>query len=267
MDIQSAIKYGLMVKEAERVGDDGDPTSYNPPAGYTFIQAFFANDLKTDISPDGRDYVPFGFVARSPAPASEFVVAIRGTDNIWEWIQDASFGKIPCPILTGSGDTEDGFTNLYSTLRIGPTDGSPTLINYLGGLVGGTGNATVTVCGHSLGSAIATLLALDLAGNQNISPLVFTFASPNVGDSLFAATYNRLVPNTTRIVDGPDIVPQLPPSFLIGYEPVGVTFGLTPGQNVNPGILCYHHLTTYLYLLGLIAGGAAMPLDPECQPQ
>lgn len=266
MDIHSAINYGLMVREAERIGDDGDTTAYHPPAGYTFVQAIFANDLKTDISPDGRDYVPFGYVARSAAPANEFVVAIRGTDNIWEWIQDASFGKITCPFLQGSGDSEDGFTNLYSTLRIGLTDGCPRLVDHLRELVTRTPGATITVCGHSLGSAIATLLALDLAGNVGLHPTVYTFASPNVGDSQFAATYNRLVPNTWRLVVGPDIIPQLPPGFLFGYEPAGATFGLTPGRAVKVNLLCYHDLATYLHLLALMGGRTPIPLDPKCQP-
>ena len=54
-----------------------------------------------------------------------------------------------------------------------------------------------TFAGHSLGAALATMLAIDLSGNAVFaSRTVFTFGSPRVGDKVFAGTSDGLVPNS-----------------------------------------------------------------------
>lgn len=266
MNLQDAITAGLFVRAAENPGGQGNQVVYTPPNGYTVATSIFANDLQTDISLP-KDYLPFGFVARSPGPGTDFVVAIRGTDNIYEWIQDARFGKKEFPFLSGAGDTEDGFTDLYSSLRIAPDDSAQRVVDYLRGLLAGVPGATLTICGHSLGSAITTLLAIDAVGNQAFAnPTVYTFASPNVGDGLFASKYESLVPNTSRIADVADIITHLPPRLLVGYVPVGQTFLVNPAGKVKMDVMCFHHLTTYLYLLSGMAGGAVIPPYPGCTP-
>ncbi|RCN28419.1 triacylglycerol lipase [Ancylostoma caninum] len=72
----------------------------------------------------------------------------------------------------------------------------------------------VAFTGHSLGGALATLAAARAArqglrrGNEI---LVYTFGAPRVGDSTFAANFNRIIPNCYRVVFRHDIVPHLPP--------------------------------------------------------
>lgn len=72
--------------------------------------------------------------------------------------------------------------------------------------------AKVIATGHSLGGALATLCAVDL--QYNFSPKItiesYTFGAPRVGNSGFAESFNRRVPNSYRIVNGMDIVPALP---------------------------------------------------------
>lgn len=89
--------------------------------------------------------------------------------------------------------------------------------------------ARVYVTGHSLGGAMASLCALDLASMGGSSatsassvlrdPVVFTFGSPRIGNASFRSIYNVLVPSTFRVVGGRDIVPTLPPS--IRYRQIG----------------------------------------------
>jgi len=45
------------------------------------------------------------------------------------------------------------------------------------------------VTGHSLGGALATLLVTDLNATTALKPQAWTFASPQVGDAVFAARY------------------------------------------------------------------------------
>jgi predicted lipase len=132
----------------------------------------------------------------------------------------------------------------------------------------------VTICGHSLGGALATLLALDLAATaanptnaahaQFRNPTVFTYASPRTGDSMFAATYNLVVPNSNRIENRFDLVPHLPATWM-GYQHVLAPWELTPDQHVKYDLYCEHSITTYLYLMSLQASSAVIPLENKCQ--
>ena len=197
------------------------------------------------------------------------VVSIRGTDGIWEWIHDADFASLPCPFLNGAGKTDDGFTTLYKSLRMGTDPSSTCLVDAINALQSHRPVGALTICGHSLGGALATLLALDVASNTSFTnPETFTYASPRTGDPLFVSTYNQVVPNTSRIAHRVDIVPTLPTPPMYGHvntltELNSITL-VPPKLLVKPDILCAHHLTTYLFLLSQSAGGAILPLDAGC---
>ena len=64
----------------------------------------------------------------------------------------------------------------------------------------------VIVTGHSLGGAIANLCAYSIANRFDISPTVYTFGSPRIGNTRFRHLYDEKVPNTFRIVNQSDIV-------------------------------------------------------------
>jgi hypothetical protein len=130
---------------------------------------------------------------------------------------------------------------------------------------------TLTICGHSLGGALATMLVLDVAANTNFkNPTIYTYASPRMGDRLFASTYNQVVANTYRIANRADIVPTLPLPPL--YEHVAGLCELNSVKLIPPTFLvkcelaCEHHMTSYLHLLSLLAGKAVQPLDVGCVP-
>jgi triacylglycerol lipase len=59
------------------------------------------------------------------------------------------------------------------------------------GLAAGEQFERVVVCGHSLGGALATLCASDLAGYLGAKCAVssYTFGSPRVGNAVFASEY------------------------------------------------------------------------------
>lgn len=57
----------------------------------------------------------------------------------------------------------------------------------------------VLACGHSLGGAIASLAAIDLARRCALDPAqlsCYTFGCPRMGNHAFAALYADLVPDT-----------------------------------------------------------------------
>jgi len=271
VDPRTAIQYGMLVLKAEAVPPD--QTVYNPGdtinvvydainVNYTVVTTFYGNDLATDAKPDrAQQIVSFGFVAQDPA--GNVVVAIRGTEGILEWVQDARFLAVKCPFLAGAGQTEDGFTAVYESLRIARDAGSARLVDALPGMAFPQPVTSLTICGHSLGGALVTLLALDVAANTTFShPIAYTYASPRTGDPSFADTYNQVVPSTVRIANRFDLVPKLPPPPL--YEHVLGIYELNPMLKIKLDLLCQHHLTTYLYLLSLQTGGTLLPPNPEC---
>ena len=278
MDVTKAIEFGQLVGETYKIA----PSDLTNSAGkvvhaggtdYVIVSTIYVNDLATDMNPArGQQEVSIGFVCQA-SRTDDTVVAIRGTEGILEWIHDAEFGLVPCPFLTGGGHTEDGFTDMYSSLRTGPAPDSPTLAGALAQLPFPRPPSSLTVCGHSLGGALATLLGLDVAANTVFrTPAVYTFASPRTGDSLFASTYNQVVTNSNRIANRLDIVTTLPPSP--PYQHVASPYALNPVRLVPlpPQVLveftpyCEHSLTTYLYLLSRDAGGSVIPLESSCQP-
>ena len=267
-----AIQYGILVQRAEAVPPD--QTFYNPGdeikvaygtvnVNYKVVTTFFGNDLATDIN-RGRagDIVSFGFVAQDPA--GNAVIAIRGTEGILEWVQDAKFLVVKCPFLAGAGLTEDGFTDVYESLRVGQDQASKSLVDALPGLAFPTALTSLTICGHSLGGALATLLALDVGANTKLGGILraYTYASPRTGDPSFADTYNQVVPRTVRIANRLDLVPKLPLPPV--YEHVDGVVDLNPMLKVKLDLLCEHHLATYLHLLSLQTGGTVIPLPDGC---
>jgi predicted lipase len=251
--ITQAVKLGDFVQAAYQLFFDNDPPDFTPPAGYTLVSKIYADDITDDVP----DFMVFGFVARSD---SDVVVAIRGTEGVFEWIKNVFFGLVPFPFVANAGSTEQGFTNFYSTLRTGPDNTQQRVVDALGALVADGSVSTVRITGHSLGAALATMLAIDLAGNQVFVPTVYTFASPRVGDKVFAGNYDNLVPDCWRIANLHDIVPLLPPS-LAGYAHVDAELPINSDDQARQNIACWHYLATYLHTLD-----PTEPLDDECVP-
>lgn len=282
MDPNKAIQFGQLVQAAyaippsdlsNRAGMSVD-TAFDPLGlGYQIITTIFGCDLATDMNPNrGNNLVSFGYVLQDKN--NDVVISVRGTEGIWEWIHDAEFLYTKCPCLAGAGETDDGFTVIYNSLRVDAATDAPRIINALLTLPFRKPVGSLTICGHSLGAALATLLALDIGANSSYeSPTVYTYASPRTGDPLFAATYNVIVPNTFRIANRVDIVPKLPlpPMYehVLGLcELNPITLGPPPQVLVKLEFTCQHILTTYLYLLSSLPGVIVQQpqvLDPQCK--
>lgn len=249
-DLALALKLGDFVSKAYDY-------SRNPavlpalPGGYNFVHELYANDFTIAL----EDFRIFGFIAQS---ADDVVVAIRGTEGVFEWIGDFEFGLTTAHDAAWAGSTEQGFTNFYRSLAMEGSvsgqkvrDGLPELC---------VGGRTLHISGHSLGGALATLLAADVAGRPGIpDPTVYTFASPTVGDKIFAGTYDLRVPDSWRIANLNDIVTHLPPRFA-GYVHVDAEFPINSDESTRHSVACWHSLLTYLHVLD-----PQQPLLPDCK--
>jgi hypothetical protein len=280
MNVQSAINAGLILEfvynewnKGGANGLDGEAVALSqpltPPANYKVVKTLYCCDLATDIDPEapGREgWKIIGILAVNVADSTDVVVAVRGTENVWEYIQDFKFFPRPFNNVPGAGLTDDGFTVMYESFSFTPSAcGEPNFIQKLIAEIKGISpRARVTITGHSLGGPLVTLLALDLAAHANLPLAVYTFASPRTGDLTFHKVFDHTVLDCYRIVNRHDIVPQLPPPLL--YFHVGDETELVPGPELKWGIHCEHHLTTYLHMLGklLDPGGDKYPIDADC---
>lgn len=214
MNYQSAINYGLFVQfVALNWNTSGTTTNLNGrkvlnPQGnpviagssYTVSDTIYSYDLATDLVlkkgiPPG--WVTIGVVAKNDANPDDVVIAIRGTSNVWEWIQDAKFLLIPFGRVAGGGLTEDGFTDMYDSFTLTPGNASQPFVPII--LPKISPSATVIVVGHSLGAALATLLAFDFSVNTSLKTVLYTLASPRVGDLTFSQHARRIVRHRSAV--------------------------------------------------------------------
>ena len=136
------IHFGLVVNKAyeippDQLTDSSGQTMTVSFAGvdtrFEVITTVYANDLATDMNPErGNRRVSIGLILQN-STTGDAVIAIRGTEGIHEWMQDAQFLLVPCPFLVGAGLTEDGFTAVYRSFTTNPAPGSPAVVKALGG--------------------------------------------------------------------------------------------------------------------------------------
>ena len=243
-DLPSAIRYGLQVLRVENIPPEHLESAVGSEIdGYGVIATIYGNDRKSGAP------VSFGQILHN---VDETLVAIPGTRNPQEWIDDARFFLSKCDFI--EGDVEQGFLSIYKSLRIGPEVSAPRLSSFLLGLF------TIKIGGHSLGASLATLLAADL-GSKGLRPTLYTYASPHVGDVHFAETYKALGIETHRIANRGDLVIELPACVLpfFPYAHVGEWHELIDVKERS--VACRHHLQNYLHILT----NGQVPIYPGCE--
>jgi len=252
--VPKAVQLGELILAAYDLYAQGDPDSFVPPAGHNLVSKIYADDITDDTA----ESKVFGFIAKSD---SDVAVAIRGTEGVFEWVLDFDFSLTPFPYST-AGNVENGFSDFYSSFRTGKTHLAPRVVEALAELIQRGTATTLSITGHSLGAALATLLAIDVAANGGFTtPVVYTFASPRVGDKVFAGTYDGLVETSWRIANQNDIVTNLPPQF-VGYTHVDAYYPINSDDRCKHNVVCWHSLETYLNTLD----ATSVALDADCVP-
>jgi predicted lipase len=297
LNIADAVFYGQFVLAAYKMfGAPGaDPLKPDPvgiPAGYELGAWIQMSDFCLTAE------VPkfYGIVAHGTNGDPENrVIAIRGTEGAIEWLDDGDAIPVPFRQVPSAGRVACGFDRIYSTLKVIKRRlPSATVIaaaaqpetevfsgsfadqleqlalsreaeRGLAPRADGRRPARPTiVTGHSLGSALTTLFALENSTKNkfDISTLC-TFASPRVGNMEFVRTFNQLPINSWRIVNTEDLVPKLPPHIpvLLDYDHVDVESSFSSAGQAKKNLACAHAMETYLHWLD-----PAVAVRPDCTP-
>lgn len=151
-----------------------------------------------------NDTNTFGYVGYHPI-YQEIIVSFRGTDSdsLKNWIVDLRFFKTDTTFLHDGTKVASGFAGAWQKLR-------PGIFTAVLGLVLDLPFYQVWITGHSLGGALSSLCALDLAVTQNLPINIFNFGSPRVGNLNFFADFAYFVLSSYRMTNQKDIVPHLP---------------------------------------------------------
>jgi len=264
---QLAVDYGFLVAFAEEMYVPGAVTPHDEPriaqAGWDVIGHFLAFDSVLPNPSSKQAGVPatiqlgqrvfYGFLARNHADPTRYAAAIRGTSGFAEWAIDADFLPLALPAPAGA-TVEKGFWSIYASMTFIDLQGGPIGAKAADGIATAVGAGTVTVCGHSLGSAIATYLSFDVAKLMGNRASACLFASPRTGNHAWATAYAAEV-STYRLTNYLlDVVPYVPfdapPAFQYSTLPGAQILKPSTAQaDVKFDIRCNHNLICYCAMI------------------
>ncbi|WP_217475562.1 lipase family protein [Stutzerimonas stutzeri] len=129
------------------------------------------------------------------------LISIRGTLGAPDMLRDLDARQVP--YAEGSGQAHRGFYDSFRAAKV-------FVERYLDAFY--TGEQALIVCGHSLGGAVALLLAEWLRTNWSRDIQIYTFGAPRAGDRTFVQSAQALVHH--RLVNHNDPIPAMPFAWL-----------------------------------------------------
>ncbi|KAG5010691.1 hypothetical protein AAZX31_07G188900 [Glycine max] len=239
-------------------------------------ESFILKSFNKDAWSQESNWIGYVAVATDEGKAAlgrrDIVVAWRGTINAAEWVQDLHFHLDSAPLIfdDARAKVHHGFYSVYTSNKPG-SEFNDTCVRHqvleeVRRLVEEYNRKneeiSITVIGHSLGAALATINAVDIvAKGLNIpkdqpekacSVTTFVFASPRVGNSHFAKIFTgHKHLRALRIRNETDVVPKLPLKhlfFLDGFSDVGeeLVIDTTKSKYLKKEVSA-HNLEVYLH--------------------
>ncbi|ETV95652.1 hypothetical protein, variant [Aphanomyces invadans] len=151
----------------------------------------------------------YGWVARGD---KRIVVTFRGTQSAANTVTDLKY-RFAVPTWECNRDDLNktrvhvGFWSAYITVQ-------QQLKRVLRDTIKNMGDVQIYFTGHSLGGALATLAAFDIATdatfNLNEEVVMYSFGAPRVGNHEFAKAYKHYVPNAYRVCNDGDAIVGAP---------------------------------------------------------
>jgi len=182
--------------------------SYCKSENYTMMDLTKAGpDVKVLDMVTNADYEMCMFIAAS-ASQRELYIVFRGSHNLENFMTDANVFQIEYTCPSKNCHVHSGFYKAYQSI-------SADVLGKVRKILSQDSHAgfTVICSGHSLGAALATLLAVDLTLSGTPVTLL-NMGSPRVGDESFAKFVTATLPLRFRVTHGKDMVVHLPASSL-----------------------------------------------------
>lgn len=255
------VQMGQAVQQAYLAFKQGSQWQPTAPSGWSYTTSITGWD--EIISHDGTAEL-FGLVFQAAADPSQVLIAFRGTDSKVDAYNDlfyftetfTPYANVTPPIAAA---VAKGFNGIYvHTGKTLATSLQAQVFQLLSSIsAASSGLSQIYVTGHSLGGAIAELLAYDLSLSLPSTPATtITFAAPMVGIQSWGQAYDAGPgASTIRVVNLDDVVPNLPPlSISPNYVQVAQEFaiqfkGQNEGLHPTEDLIIRHEMDNYLYVI------------------
>jgi len=151
-----------------------------------------------------------GYVATN-SDLKAIIIAFRGSSDKVALGQDTMISKVDFAVVGNGAKVHSGFYKVYSAAK-------DEVFAAVTELLAKNSGYTITVTGHSLGAATASLIAIDLAKQHpDVTVNLYGISEPRGGNAVYAAAFgNQSNLNAYRLEQANDLVGQSPPKML-GY--------------------------------------------------
>lgn len=150
----------------------------------------------------------------------EIVVAVRGSTSLTAWLADVIWAREPASFCDGCW-AHLGFLYAYHEIASSVNTSLASALKLFP-------RYKITVAGHGLGGAVATLLAMHIRDAGHDADL-YTFGSPRVGNEALARYISQQSGGTFRVTHLADAIARLPP-MQVGFRHTSPEYWLCDGH-------------------------------------